>query len=64
MSNFAVIENGVVTNVIIADTQEIAEAVTGLTSIEVEQVPGAPGIGWLYDGSEFSAPPVEETPSE
>lgn len=68
MANYAVIKNDVVDNVIVADTQEIAETVTGLTCVEVEQVPGAPGIGWSYDGAEFTAPvveiPAEETPTE
>jgi hypothetical protein len=35
MKNFAVIENNIVTNVIFADTQEIAQEVTGLTCIEL-----------------------------
>lgn len=66
MANYAVIKNGVVINTIIADTQEIAEKVsmdiysTDLC-IEIEHVPGAPGIGWTYDGAEFTAPVVEES---
>jgi hypothetical protein len=61
MANYAVIKNGIVNNVIVADTQAIAEQVTGFTCVEVEHVPGAPGIGWTYDGAEFTAPVVEET---
>jgi hypothetical protein len=34
MPNFAVIENGVIVNVIVADTLEIAETVTNLSCIE------------------------------
>ena len=60
MANYAVIKDGVVNNVIVADTQEIAEAVTGLTCVEVSNEPGAPGIGWTYDGAEFTAPVVED----
>ena len=63
MANYAVIKDGVVNNVIVADTKEIAETVTGLTCIEYENVPGAPGIGWTYDGTNFSAP-VIEVPAE
>jgi hypothetical protein len=59
MANYAVIKDGVVNNVIVADTQAIAEQVTGLTCVEIEYVPGAPGIGWSYDGAEFTAPVVE-----
>lgn len=61
MANYAVIQNGIVTNVIIADTKEVAEMATGLTCIEYENEPGAPGIGWSYDGAEFTAPVVEVT---
>jgi len=67
MANYAVIKDGIVNNVIVADTKEIAETVTGLTCVEVEHVPGAPGIGWSYDGTTFTAPvietPTEETPA-
>jgi|LakMenE18May11ns_1017448.scaffolds.fasta_scaffold8807742_1 hypothetical protein len=67
MANYAVIKDGIVTNVIVAESQEIAESVTGLTCIEYQLEPGAPGIGWSYDGTDFSAPvteePAEETPA-
>lgn len=63
MANYAIIKDSVVFNVIVADTKEIAETVTGLTCIEVSNEPGAPGIGWSYDGAEFTLP-VVETPAE
>ncbi len=59
MANYAVIKDGLVTNVIVAESKEIAESVTGLTCVEVNNEPGAPGIGWSYDGSSFSAPITE-----
>lgn len=59
MANYAVIKDGLVTNVIVAESKEIAESVTSLTCIEVNNEPGAPGIGWSYDGSSFSAPITE-----
>ena len=67
MANYAVIKDGIVNNVIVADTKEIAETVTGLTCIEyTDETPA--GIGWTYDGTNFSAPvievPAEETPAE
>ena len=61
MANYAVIKDGIINNVIVADTQEIAETVTGLTCVEVSNEPGSPGIGWSYDGAEFTAPVVEES---
>jgi hypothetical protein len=60
MATFAEIQDGVVTNVIVADTKEIAELVTGLTCVEYTDSNPA-GIGWTYDGKKFT-PPVEETP--
>lgn len=47
--NRALIENGVVVNVIIADASH-----TGSVAIP-DDVPA--GIGWLYDGQTFTAPP-------
>jgi hypothetical protein len=61
MVKYAVIKDSVVDNVILADTQAIAQEVTGLTCVEIEHVPGAPGIGWTYDGAEFTAPVEEVT---
>jgi len=55
MANFAVIEEGVVTNVILADSQAVAEEVTGKTCVEYTDANPA-GIGWSYDGSTFTAP--------
>jgi hypothetical protein len=67
MANYAVIKDGIVDNVIVADTKEIAETVTGLTCIEYTDENPA-GIGWSYDGTTFTAPvveePTEETPAE
>ena len=34
MANFAVIENGIVLNLIVADSKEIAEEVTGFECVE------------------------------
>ena len=48
MSNFAVIENEIITNVIIADTIEIAEEVTGKSCMLLEE-DSRLGIGWFWD---------------
>ena len=63
MALFAVIEDGVVTNVIIADTKEIAEQVTKQTCIEFQDTPNAPSIGFNYDGDKFiqPTPTISET---
>jgi hypothetical protein len=55
---FAVINNNIVENIIIADTLEIAEVVTGKTCVEYNDNNPA-GIGWTYDGEKFVAPKPE-----
>jgi len=60
MAYFTVIDNGVVVNTIIAESKEIAELVTKKTCVEVPFEPGQPGIGWKYDGAEFTAPVAED----
>jgi len=44
--NFAIYESTVILNVIVADSQETAEAVSGMNAIETE---GEPWIGWVWD---------------
>lgn len=59
MANFAIIDGDTVVNVIVADSQEIAEEVTGLSVVETE---GEPWIGWtLIDGG-WVAPPLPPAP--
>jgi hypothetical protein len=58
MATYAVIENDIVINVIVADTVEIAEEVTGKTCVEYNDNNLA-GIGWAYDGEKFVAPEPE-----
>lgn len=57
MANYAVIENNKVSNVIAADSKEVAEEVTGLSCIDVTN-------GWDYDsgidGGDFFPAPVTE----
>jgi hypothetical protein len=55
MANYAVITDNKVVNVIVADSKEIAEAVTNLTCIEITEGNIA-GIGWTYNGSTFEQP--------
>ena len=59
MSYFAVIEEGKVINTIVADSVEIAEEVTQKICIEYELIPGAPSIGWTYEGTNFIEPSNE-----
>jgi len=57
--NYAVIENNVVVNIIVADSLEIAEQATGQTCVEYTDENSAV-IGYTYDGENFIAPVLEE----
>ena len=52
MKNFAIINNGIVENCIVAESQLIAEEVTGLTCVEYT----VPSIGYTYVDGKFIAP--------
>lgn len=61
MANYAVIQNNKVTNIIVADSKEIAEEVTSLACIEYTEENPA-GIGWDWDGIKFTNPfAIEES---
>jgi hypothetical protein len=55
--NFAVISRGIVDNLIVADTEEVANSVTAdwQTVVEVDLYSGV-AIGWTYDGTNFINP--------
>jgi hypothetical protein len=60
MAKFAVIENDIVKNVILADTKEIAEQVTGLICVETKsENPAHIGLG--FDGTTFEQPTTESS---
>ena len=55
IGRYALIENGVVANVIVADP-EFAASVNAILCAEQA------GPGWLYDGTAFTAPPPPPEP--
>lgn len=55
---FASIVNGVVDNLIVADTLEVAEVVSRTVCVEYTDA-FAVGRGWTYDGTNFVAPVTE-----
>lgn len=59
MANYAVLSNNIVSNIIVANSKQIAQTVTGLTCIEYTNENPA-GIGDTWDGSTFTKPTVEE----
>lgn len=58
MADFGVLEGNLIVNVIVAETQGIAETVTGKPCIEIPPMCG--GIGWTYENGTFTAPTVEK----
>ena len=62
MATFAVLNDGNVVNVIVADTKEIAEQVTNHTCVEYTEENPA-GIGHVHDETTgtFSAPVAEDS---
>lgn len=64
MATFAVINNGIVDNCIVADSLTIAQEVTGLTCIEYTPSTEV-SVGYLYDNGIFTNPnpPVIPTPT-
>lgn len=57
---YAQILNGVIINTIVLDdTSLIPLFAKGFdTFIEIDQIPGSPGVGWTYNNGTFT-PPVE-----
>jgi hypothetical protein len=60
MKNYAVVEGGIVTNIILAESLEIAESLTEQTCIEYEYDLANPVIGLGYDGTDFEQVATEE----
>ena len=55
MATYAVVKENIVENVIVAQSLEIAQEITGNTCIEyTDENPAA--IGWAYDGTKFVTP--------
>jgi hypothetical protein len=52
MPNFAIHDGTTVLNVIVADSLDIAEQVTGMSALETE---GAPWIGWTLEAEGWRA---------
>jgi hypothetical protein len=56
MKNYAVIEDGVVVNLIVAESLEVAESLTEQTCIEYNSSDKPPFVGLGWDGTEFEQP--------
>lgn len=60
MKRYAVIENGLVTNTILASSLDVAESVTSSTCIFVTEETGEPHAGLSYSNGTFEQPEIEE----
>lgn len=61
--NFAILSGNQVTNIIVADSKEVAEQITNATCVEyTDENPAHIGLG--YDGTTFEQPAVKEITSE
>jgi hypothetical protein len=61
MSYFAIINGGLVDNIIVADSIEDATQIAfnsnqNVIAVEINNEPNSPGIGWTYDGTTFEKP--------
>lgn len=61
MAEYAVIQNNLVVNVIVADSKEIAESVTDLECVDIAEEIGV-GIGWSFTDNVFTKPEQEIIP--
>ena len=59
MPNYAVHDGSTVRNVIVAESLEIAESVSGLQALETT---GQPWIGWVMQDGEWVPPAPEPEP--
>ena len=57
--NIAIIEDGIVTNIIVAESVELAEEITGKECVEYSDT-DRPHIGFGWDGTTFEQPPTLE----
>lgn len=62
MNNYAIIDNKKIINVVVAESKEMAEQITGK---EVIETTGAPWIDWILLNDVWTAPDlIQETTGE
>lgn len=60
MPNYLIIRGNKVENIIVAETQEIAELVSPNATEVIESTGSEPWINWTLVNGTWTAPPVEE----
>lgn len=64
MATFALIENTLVINTVLCDSEQLAQQLwPNMLSINIDDITPTPDIGWSYMTGSF-APPVIETPPQ
>lgn len=61
MPNYAIHDGATVHNVIVCDTQALAEELTGMQAVETE---GRPWIGWIWVDGEWVDPNAPDPEGE
>lgn len=62
MPDYAVIEAGVVINVIVWDGVAEFDHPADVQAVPIDGLDPIPGIDWTYDGSTFTPPPLTPPP--
>jgi hypothetical protein len=65
MPNFAIINGSVVANIVVADDLETANELAvkskiGQFAVQIPREPNAPGLDWVWNGTELINPTPEE----
>lgn len=63
-ASYAVIENGMVVNVIVWDGEAEFTVPDNHQLINIYDISEQPGIGWVYSDGVFTAPPTPERPHD
>lgn len=63
-ASYAVIENGMVVNVIVWDGDAEFTVPDNHQLINISDISEQPGIGWVYSDGVFTAPPTPERPHD
>ncbi|ELE9682649.1 tail fiber assembly protein [Enterobacter kobei] len=61
---YAMVENGKIVNVALWDGEIKWSLDDGVTVINIDDISPQPGIGWSFDGANFTAPPTPELTKE
>lgn len=63
MMNYALIKNGIVVNTVVCESDDVAiELFQDFTVVNITD--SSAGIGWSYEGNNFTAPESLQTPEE